>query len=295
VSIAGRYSDATGGAAVTGGKTGGAMSRKVYQVLDRPEVVSVLFYPRRDVGVPRLGAGMHTVRLPVAEGVCLGGKIYAATETGAPVILYFHGNGEIASDYDTISPFYTRLGLTLFVIDYRGYGLSDGAPSATTLIDDACAAFAQARDVLRERGLQPGPVYVMGRSLGSAAAIEIAHRFADGVSGLIIESGFAYTFALIERIGFLQLPDAYEHADGFGNLDKIAGLSLPTLIIHGERDWIIPISDADALYEASRGEPKTFLRIPGAGHNDLMLVGRQAYFDAIATFCGITQAPAAGG
>jgi fermentation-respiration switch protein FrsA (DUF1100 family) len=257
----------------------------VYEVLDRPEVTGVLFYPRRDVGVPRLAQGVHTVRISVSQDVHLGGKVFAAAP-GAPVILYFHGNGETASDYDTIAPLYTRIGITLFVVDYRGYGLSGGSPSATTLVDDACAVYASASQVLKERGIEPGKFFIMGRSLGSAAALEIVATVPQGIAGLILESGFAYTFPLIERIGFLQLADAYEHRDGFGNLEKIARAKLPTLIIHGERDWIIPITDAEALYEASAGEPKTFIRIAGAGHNDLMLVGRQTYFDAIADFCG---------
>lgn len=265
------------------------MSGKIYDVLDRPEVVSVLFYPRRDVGVSRLAAGTFPVRIPVSEDVSLGGKIFAA-EPGAPVILYFHGNGEIASDYDTIAPFYTRIGITLFVVDYRGYGLSQGTPSATALVDDAWTAFTQVRDTLAEQGIEAGEIFVMGRSLGSAAALEIVDRADEGLAGLIVESGFAHTFPLIERIGFLPLADAYEHKDGFGNLDKIARATLPTLIIHGERDWIIPIGDAEALYEAAGSPRKALVRIPGAGHNDLMMVGRQTYFDAVAEFCGITKA-----
>ena len=168
------------------------MSGRVYEVLDRPEVTSVLFYPRRDVGVPRLAPGIHTVRIPVEQDVHLGGKVFVA-EPGSPVILYFHGNGEIASDYDTIAPFYTRLGITLFVVDYRGYGLSEGTPSATALVDDACAVYACARQVLKERGIEAGKLFVMGRSLGSAAALEVVDRATDfGISGLVLESAFAY-------------------------------------------------------------------------------------------------------
>jgi fermentation-respiration switch protein FrsA (DUF1100 family) len=156
----------------------------------------------------------------------------------------------------------------------------------------SCAVYARARQVLAERGVSAGKLFVMGRSLGSAAALEIVDRMNDpGIAGLILESGFAYTFPLLERIGFLQLADAYEHRDGFGNLDKIARAKLPTLIIHGQRDWIIPVGDAEALYEASIGQPKTLIRIPGAGHNDLMLVGRHPYFDSIATFCGTAAEP----
>ncbi len=125
----------------------------------------------------------------------------------------------------------------------------------------------------------------MGRSLGSAAALEVASRATGGLDGLILESGFAHTFPLIERIGFLQLPDAYEQKDGFGNLEKIDRVNLPTLFIHGERDWIIPVGDARALYEASPAANKKLVAVSGAGHNDLMMIGRRAYFSAIAEIC----------
>ena len=261
------------------------MSEKAYDVLDRPEVLSVLFYPRRDVSMPKVAPDTFVVRIPVADNLAVGGKIYYAG-AGDPVILYFHGNGEIAADYDTIAPFYTRLGLTLFVVDYRGYGASDGSPTATTLLRDGWNCFGQLHEVMAGTDLQVGDVFVMGRSLGSAPAIEIASRARGAIAGLIVESGFAYTFPLVERLGFLQIPDAFEHKDGFGNLDKIATISVPTLIIHGERDWIIPIGDGDALYETSASKDKKLVRITGGGHNDLMLIGRKAYFEAIATFCG---------
>jgi pimeloyl-ACP methyl ester carboxylesterase len=260
------------------------MSERSYDVLDRPEILSVLFYPRRDVSAGRAGA--HSVRIEVVPGLAVGGRVYPAAKND-PAILYFHGNGEIASDYDSIAPLYNRLGITLVVVDYRGYGASDGFPTATALVADSRACFSQARETVRQAaGIEPRNIYVMGRSLGSAAALEIAHTASAGVDGLIIESGFAYTFPLIERIGFLQIGDAFEHKDGFGNLEKIAEISIPTLIIHGERDWIIPIGDAEALYEASPASDKRLVRVPGAGHNDLMLVGRRPYFEAIAAFCG---------
>jgi alpha-beta hydrolase superfamily lysophospholipase len=274
------------------------MSERTYEVLDRPDVLSVLFYPRRDVSALRLAADVHSVRIPVEPDVEIGGRIFFA-QPGDPVIVYFHGNGEIASDYDTIAPFYTRLGITLFVLDYRGYGTSDGQPTATAMIRDARSCFAQVRAVLTAKGLEAGDLYVMGRSLGSAAAIDVAARRPADLAGLIIESGFAYTFALVERLGFLQIPDAFEHRDGFGNLDKIASVDLPLLIIHGERDWMIPIGDAEALHDAAKSSNKRLLRVAGAGHNDLMLVGRKAYFEAIAAMCDRTieqqpEPPAAG-
>ncbi len=263
---------------------------RTLEVLDRPEVRGVLFYPRREAVVPQLQRGTFRLSFPVGDAIRVGGKLFVAAPE-APTILYFHGNGEIAADYDTIAPFYIRIGVNLCVVDYRGYGTSDGQPSASALLADAVACWQQLPSVLSEKGLKPASIWVMGRSLGSAAALEIIDTAAKDMTseiqpaGLIIESGFAYTFALIERIGFVQLADAFESRDGFGNLDKIAGCRLPTLIIHGERDWIIPFSDAEALFEASPAPMKTLLPIPGAGHNDLMLVGQKSYIDAIAHFC----------
>lgn len=266
------------------------MTTKTYDVLDRPDVGSVLFYTRRDFDVPAEEKSVFTVRIPVSEGVSVGCRLYLAGPT-APVIVYFHGNGEIASDYDSIAPLYTGLGISLLVVDYRGYGISDGRPTASALINDAVLCWQQAPRVLAEKHAQPEAMYVMGRSLGSAAALEIATRAGSSLSGLIIESGFAYTFALIERIGFVQLPDAFEQQDGFGNLEKMARIDVRTLILHGDRDLLIPVTDAVALYEASPSRQKKLLRVPGAGHNDLMLVGQREYFAAIAAFCG--QPPAA--
>ena len=267
------------------------MAEKTYDVLDRPEVLGVLFYPRRETGVPHLPTGVHAVRIPVAEQVSLGGKLFLAAPS-APLVLFFHGNGEIASDYDTIASFYTEIGLSLLVVDYRGYGTSDGTPTATALVRDAVTVVERLGEVFEAHAIKPERLYVMGRSLGSAPALEVASRCGDSLAGLILESGFAYTFPLIERIGFLQLPDAYEQRDGFGNLEKIDQVRLPTLIIHGERDWIIPIGDARALFEASPAPEKKLVKVPGAGHNDLMMIGRRAYFGAIAELCQTVAKPA---
>ncbi len=267
------------------------MAEKSFDILDRREVTSVLFYPRRQPPMPTTSANERTMRLPVGDGLHVGAKLFIAQPT-APVIVYFHGNGEIAADYDGIAPIYTGLGLSLLVIDYRGYGESDGAPSASGLINDAYPSVQGALKALDEAGVTPAAVYLMGRSLGSAAALEVVSRSKDRIAGLILESGFAYTLALIERIGFVRMTDAFEQRDGFGNLEKIAKADLPTLIIHGERDVIIPIGDAEALFEASPAKDKQLVRIPGAGHNDLMMIGQAEYFGSIAQFCRASAAGA---
>jgi len=123
----------------------------------------------------------------------------------------------------------------------------------------------------------------MGRSLGSVPAIQAAHAYPERFKGLIIESGFAHTIPLLARLGvptdvLTGLPDP------IGNARKIAEIGLPLLVIHGERDSLIPVENGQALYDASPATHKRLLRIPGAGHNDLLMADLDGYFAAIAHF-----------
>jgi fermentation-respiration switch protein FrsA (DUF1100 family) len=214
--------------------------------------------------------------------VTVGARLYAAG-SDAPAILYWHGNGEIAADYHAVAPLYTRMGVTLLVFDYRGYGGSDGTPTCSNLLSDAVAVSRSTEEIFRDHGLAPSRLYAMGRSLGSAAAIEAVARAGDEFSGLIVESGFADTFALLARLG-VRSQGTTERADGFGNAQKIAEVTIPTLIIHGEDDVLIPSRDGEELFRRAGTENKRLLSIAGAGHNDLMLVGQTEYFDAIQEF-----------
>ena len=125
----------------------------------------------------------------------------------------------------------------------------------------------------------------MGRSLGSAAAIEIAAHAGDGFDGLILESGFAYTLSLLQTLGLRWSTELTDEArDGFGNLEKIARAHVPTLIIHGEADRLIPVENAHALHESCGAADKRLVTIPGAGHNDIMFAGQRPYFEALHAF-----------
>ncbi len=259
----------------------------LHPILDRPEILWVLFHLRRDYGVVP-PAGMHLVSvdgLPPEQSVAIGGRLYPAADN-SPAILYFHGNGEIAADYDGIAPLYTRLGITLLVVDYRGYGRSDGAPTASALLADAVLVFDAVGRIFEENGLAPAQLYVMGRSLGSAAAIEAALHAGERLAGLIVESGFADTFALLARVGgrIQGLDGLDEERDGFGNPAKMSRITTRTLVIHGQNDVLIPASDGRELYRRCAALDKRLLLIPGAGHNDLMMVGMAQYFEAIRAF-----------
>jgi pimeloyl-ACP methyl ester carboxylesterase len=259
-------------------------------LLDRPEVLRAVFHPRREEGYGFHAPDVRPIAIEVEAGIYIGGRLYPAGPQ-APLVLYFHGNGEIAADYDGIAPLYTGLGITLLVVDYRGYGTSSGRPTASHLLTDAVQVFERLGDVLEEQPLFPARLYVMGRSLGSAAAIEVAHHAGDRLAGLIVESGFADTFALLARLG-LRVRGADEERDGFGNAAKMGRIAVPTLVIHGQHDVLIPAADGQALYRHSAAADKRLVLIPGAGHNDLLWVGKETYFAAIGAFVGVGSPPA---
>jgi pimeloyl-ACP methyl ester carboxylesterase len=126
----------------------------------------------------------------------------------------------------------------------------------------------------------------MGRSLGSAAAIEVALHAGERLAGLIIESGFAQTFSLLARLG-VDVQGAFEERDGVGNALKMSRITTPTLIIHGQEDNVIPVAHGQELYRCCAAQDKQLVLINDAGHNDLMIVGLPQYFQAIQTFISI--------
>jgi alpha-beta hydrolase superfamily lysophospholipase len=251
-----------------------------YPILDQPSVLQVLFHPRRDTSIPP--NGVYLVAVEVEPGITVGGRLYP-TAAESPAILYFHGNGEIAADYDYFAQYYKQLGITLLVIDYRGYGVSNGTPTASNVLKDAVTVFNALGNILASHELFPQRLYIMGRSLGSAAAIEVTLQAKEQLAGLIIESGFAQTFSLLTRLG-VQVQGADEERDGVGNARKISQITTPTLIIHGQQDFLIPVEQALILHRCCAAQDKQLVLIPNAGHNDLMMVGRSQYFKAIQKF-----------
>ena len=252
------------------------------ELLDNPLINATLFYPRRAEpgGNPRAGVSDGTI--PVSDSVHLGYRLFAASDTALPLVLLFHGNGEIASDYDDIAPLYHRAGASLLVVDFRGYGWSSGQPSAPALLADVDSAYEALPGLLEKAGLT-GELFVMGRSLGSAPAIHLVHEYADTFAGLILESGFAHILPLMARLG-LPTERLAGLPDPVGNIRKLTEVDLPLLVIHGERDTILPVANGQALYDASPASQKRILRVPRAGHNDLLFYAPDEYFAAIADF-----------
>ncbi len=248
-----------------------------YSILDRPEILQLVFYPRRDWSAPPAGASDYLV--PVESGVSISCRYYPASP-GAPCILYFHGNGEVACDLDWVAPLYNREGIGLFVADYRGYGRSDGAPSFSTMIADAHPTLSFFLETVGSSG-RSDSLFIMGRSLGSHSAVELAFHHREHLRGLIVESGAPNVARLARRFGLVsERLAALEQAASA----RIQSIDLPALIIHGERDSLIPVAEAIAFHEEIGSNEKRLVVIPGADHNNIMLVGAEQYFSEVRDF-----------
>ena len=252
-----------------------------YPKLDHPDVLRFVFYPRKQINSKR-SSNVLDHKITVDEEVEIGGRFYLAGPAD-PHILFFHGNGEICSDYDDVGHIYNSFRINLLAVDYRGYGASGGFPGVTSMIRDAHVIL---KDIIRWMKDQErtGPLVVMGRSLGSASALELASHHEPEISGLIIESGFAYTVPLLNFLGVDTRSLGISESDCLRHMEKIARFSKPTLIIHAEFDQFIPFSDAEALLKNSPSLKKEFVMVPEADHNSIMMMAGREYFEKIKNF-----------
>lgn len=247
--------------------------------IDDPAIGGAVFFPRPDLPFGPQNPAARDHLFEVESGVATRLRFFAGPSE-SPTILFFHGNGETGRDYDDAAEAYNRLPATFAVAEYRGYGPCGGTPSLSTFLSDAHASFEETRRILTaEKRSQK--LVVMGRSLGSAPAIELAASRSGELAGLIVESGFARIVPLLELLGIPTSSLGIDESHGPRSAEKIGRTTLPTLIMHAENDQIIPIADGEALFAASKDPDKTFLRVAGAGHNDISFVAGATYFDAI--------------
>ncbi len=255
-----------------------------YDALDNPTILEYLFHPRKESPLRGSRADREDFMIKLADGVSLGASLHYS-DLNAPVVLFFHGNGEIVSDYDELGQAFTRgAGVNFFVVDYRGYGASSGTPSATAMISDAHIVLDFVQAMMAEKKMT-GNLCVMGRSLGSAPALELAARSSFEFHCLIVESGFALAGPLLRVLGLNPAIFGFKGVPGDENLDKMGQVSCPCLVIHAQLDHLIPFSDGQALYDSCPAGSKHLLEIKGANHNDIFIRGMAPYLDQVRQFC----------
>lgn len=252
-----------------------------YSKIDQPEFLQLIFNPLVQEKSPLPGMAFD-LDIAVGDGAALGCRYYTC-DKDAPVILYFHGNGETVNDHNEIGYMYNKHGMNLFVVTYRGYGWSTGTPTVASMMSDAQTALEYLLHYMKDNGYT-GAVFVMGRSLGSASAIEIASKEDNPVKGLIIESGFADIAPLAEKLGVNVAALGLSEEDGFNSKAKMELIERPTLILHGQKDELIPVEEGGKLQAACAARNKQFLIIPGAGHNTMISTAGDLYFIEIKKF-----------
>ena len=194
------------------------------------------------------------------------------------VLLYLHGNaGNISHRYDQLH-LLMFLGVSVFIIDYRGYGRSEGKPSEKGLYLDARAAWSC---LTESRRVDPGNIVVLGKSLGGAVAIDLASDGGAAPAGLIVQSSFT-SVADMARLVMPIIPRSWIRTK-MNSIAKIDRVDCPKLFVHSRADEIVPYELGRQLYEAA-SSPKHFYTVEGAGHNDTTSAGGKAYMRQLQDF-----------
>ncbi|MBS1372316.1 MAG: alpha/beta hydrolase [Lentisphaeria bacterium] len=224
----------------------------------------IIFQPPR--GTPQQsGATM----LEVASGISIAVRFTPPPE-GGRLLLYSHGNAEDLGSIRYRLSQYAERGYGIAAYDYEGYGASGGEPSEAAAYRDIERVW---RWLTEERGIPPESIVIYGRSVGTGPSCYLAEKVNAG--GLVLEAPFSSTFA-VAGMGFLPF-------NRFPNIERIANIGMPLLIIHGTSDGIIPYSHGRKLFEAAK-EPKKLHTAEGAGHNNILMKEGERYWQALAAF-----------
>lgn len=213
---------------------------------------------------------------PNTDDALYGWWIPAETPRGA--VLFLHGKACTISDNLERAARFHRLGFTVLLADYRGYGLSKGLyPNERRVYEDAEAMW---RYLTEERGVAPTAVMIYGHSLGGAIAIELAARHPNAAC-LMVESSFTCMQAMATQNVFLKpFPVGWLLSQEFNSLKKVQSLPMPKLFAHGKQDNVVPYGMGQKLYQAA-SEPKRLLINAEADHENVAKVAEEAYSEAV--------------
>lgn len=248
-----------------------------------------IFYPEARIDdTPRdIGLAFEDIFFTTGNGVRLNGWLvpYPGAKT---TLLWFHGNaGNISHRLENIKLLHDKVKINIFIFDYRGYGRSEGRVSEEGTYRDGEAAIQYLRS---RKDVDPKRIVFFGRSLGAAVAAEIAAR--EECLALILETPFV-SIREMARAALPLLPIGPLLRTRYDIVEKVKRVKAPLLVLHGDRDEIVPFSQGKKVFE-SAPDPKEFYTIRGAHHNDTYIVGGDPYFAALKDFIERAQARLSG-
>jgi uncharacterized protein len=236
-----------------------------------------IYFPHSElVSTPEyLSLDYEDLTLTTTDGIELNAW-WIPVQNARATLLFFHGNaGNISHRLDSINIF-NELGLSVLIIDYRGYGKSTGKPSEEGTYIDAETAWTY---LIKEKKINPDNIVIFGRSLGGAIGSWLAEK--HPAAGLIIESSFT-SIAEIGKHYYPYLPASLLTRIKYPSIERMKNIHTPLLVIHSINDEIVPYKFGQRLFEAAN-KPKTFLDING-GHNDGYTFSGQSYIDGLNLF-----------
>lgn len=249
---------------------------------------SLLYFPSRHLFAQpgEVGLEAEDVVFETEDGETLHAWWFRARETPLGHVLLCHGNAGNVGDRLLHARLLTDAGLDVFSFDYRGYGQSTGSPSEEGTYRDARAALLA---LARQEGVDPQRILYVGESLGGGVAVALAREAPP--RGLVLLS----TFTSVRDMGRVHYPIIPPPLvpDAYPSLRRIRDLECPVLVMHGDRDDIVPLAQGEALHQAAP-EPKRLHVFPGAGHNDLLDRAGREWADVIAGWVKGLPGPPAG-
>jgi len=236
-----------------------------------------IYFPQSEIDYTPDMAGLlyEDIYFKTEDDVLLNGW-FIPVEDAKNTLLFFHGNGgNISHRLESLKIFH-EIGLSVFIIDYRGYGQSQGIPSEQGTYRDAEAAWQYLAET---RGISDEDIIIFGRSMGGAVATWLASRYTPNL--LILESTFT-SIADVAKHYYPYLPTHLLTRIKYASVDRIKDIHSPILISHSQTDEIIPYKYGRALFEKAQA-PKIFLELKG-GHNDGFITTGPSYIQGLENF-----------
>lgn len=235
-----------------------------------------IYYPSKNITYTPKDIGLlyEDVFLKTADQVRLNAWFIPAQST--LTVLFLHGNAGNLSNRLEIIKLLNKLKLNVFIVDWRGYGKSQGSPHEEGLYQDALGAYNY---LVKEKNISPDSIVVYGKSLGAGVGVDLVSKVE--VKGLIFDSGFTCARDLARRF-YPYLPAQYFLRVKYDSLIKISKISCPKLVIHSENDEIIPFKLGKKIFEAAT-PPKQFTQLRGS-HNEAIFSDIEKFSSELLAF-----------